>query len=255
MHLNTCSILIVSTLVFICHETLGLQVNANGTLIYFAVAQVPTDNEAAATCDDGFVVTNCGVKQLAEGTYYKYWDSYPANDYTCKCHGDVGSICYATCIDEAILEDYYRAKAEMQKVQGGKAYCPKNSYVLGCGIQDYQSNYEHYKSFYPVMESNGTSGCYCYDYYGASCYAFCASNIENLRIYEASDVGYASSTCDGEKYGFGCGYEPIYMTSSKIEKYPSNYQSGLEQCTAYNSHGATSYITCGDLAESSLKKT
>ena len=98
------------------------------------------------------------------------------------------------------------------------------------------------------MESNVTSGCYCYDYYGATCYALCATNIENLKIHQSSDKGYVSSTCVNEIYGFGCGYEPMYMTSSKIEKYPSNYQSGLQQCTAYNEYGATSYIVCGDLA-------
>ena len=252
MHLKTCSIIILSMLIFRCHQTFGSQVNDNDTIIYFAIEEVGSDNEVKAQCGNSFFVTNCGIEQSREGTSYDYWDSYPTNDYTCTCHGDSGSLCYATCVEKSSLTDYYRATTE--NVQGGTVYCPIYSHVLGCGIEDYQSGYEKYKSFYPVTTTGGLSGCYCYDYYGVSCYALCASNVENLTIYQSSDTQFVSSTCNGEEYGFGCGYKSIYMSSEYVEKYPMSYPSDLTQCTAYNYYGATSYIVCGDLAESRVKK-
>lgn len=107
---------------------------------------------------------------------------------------------------------------------------------------------ERYRRFYP---NDGGTGCICYDAYGASCIATCASNIGKYEIIKSTGFGFVKAQCSAGNTVLGCGAAATQDSSSY--DYQQAYfvtSADSNSCQCYNSAGNTCYAICGQFIDS-----
>jgi hypothetical protein len=116
--------------------------------------------------------------------------------------------------------------------------------ALGCTIIPVvgTSNSEAYRQHYPM--SDGT-GCNCYEFYGAKCYATCA-NVIDYQVVSQYFSGVVNVTCPANTIVLGCGIRPDDTLGP--EKNRTCYVMSVNACQCFDYFGATCYATCGQFA-------
>ena len=121
--------------------------------------------------------------------------------------------------------------------------CPAGTKVLGCHVFAIRLTlYEVWRSFYPTSDG---SACTCYDYYGAVCYATCASNILDYEVIAVSGSGDVVSSCmtPGNAV-FGCGAQSYY-SNTVIEMWRETYVLNMTSCLCHDVFWVKCFAVCG----------
>jgi hypothetical protein len=132
---------------------------------------------------------------------------------------------------------------ENQESFSGTTYvsCPSGTSVLSCGIGDTQmSNHEVYRKAYPASSST----CTCYDYFGASCRAWCSNKVANFAIQNSgTKSGHFSVSCPAGSKVLGCHIQPDMSVTPELWRayYPSNDGSS---CNCYDYFGSNCVASC-----------
>ena len=87
------------------------------------------------------------------------------------------------------------------------------------------------------------SACLCYDYFGTTCIATCASNIKDYSVVSKHSSGEFKVACPLGKSVLGCGISPDVSVGPEYWRY--HYGTNLQECTCYDFFNATCYATCG----------
>ena len=118
--------------------------------------------------------------------------------------------------------------------------------MVGCHIHpEPTGTYELHRQFYPIPD--GTA-CQCYDGYGATCVASCASNVANYEIRARSGHGNVTVVCTAGNKVLGCGYKSL-DTSDQWSGYEMSHVANATSCQCFNAFGVVCYATCGLLSE------
>jgi len=185
---------------------------------------------------------SCGNRNSQTQNIEIYRSTKPINSTTCECYDYFGVECTAWCTSAAMDFElaFVRSKGSFNVT------CPKQKKVLGCHISPtVQQNgaAERWRSFYPSLDGYS---CSCYDYFGATCLATCATNIRNYEILAVQDAGNVTSTCKGlDSKVLGCGKQTF--PTSRAEYYPVASVLTDTSCVCYDFFNTKCFAICGSI--------
>ena len=136
------------------------------------------NNTVQVSCPSGMNLLYCGDRNSQTNDVEIYRSAKPINSTTCECYDFFGIECTAWCTTASLDFEI----ASLRSKGTFNVTCPRQKWVLGCHIDSTtfsNGNHEEWKSFYPSADGHS---CICYDYFGASCIAACATNIKNYKI-------------------------------------------------------------------------
>ena len=120
------------------------------------------------------------------------------------------------------------------------ASCPSGMNLLSCGLDNTQTGtLEWYRSAIPISSTT----CECYDFWGASCIAWCTNvPINNYEIQNVHGSGFFTATCPAGKQVLGCHLDPTALLVEDWRRWiPS---SDGKTCTCYDYFGANCVASC-----------
>uniref|UniRef100_A0A6B2L181 MACPF domain-containing protein n=1 Tax=Arcella intermedia TaxID=1963864 RepID=A0A6B2L181_9EUKA len=125
------------------------------------------------TCPAGYKVASCGI--AAHRAHEGWPRSYPTSSDTCTCYQYFGADCYASCVNATMARNH--RIVENFGDQGIIARCPAGTVVMGCGYNPPAGHSAEELWWVKPYRNTGStdSGCVCYNYYYANCYAICAT--------------------------------------------------------------------------------
>jgi hypothetical protein len=114
------------------------------------------------------------------------------------------------------------------------------SQVLACRISlpDQFTQPQMHRTYY--LYANST-GCSCYDYYGAYCVASCVSNVSNHEVRSVDGTGMVTAVCSSDNDLLGCGFKPFPKSDAEFYLYNCVTAKTNNSCTCYHSYGVTCY--------------
>jgi len=93
--------------------------------------------------------------------------AYPStNGASCTCHDSYGGTCLALCSSN--IKNY---NLQTKNGNATTVTCLDGTYALGCGNYPITTAVE---SFPFILEINDNT-CFCYNYFGVTCYAICGN--------------------------------------------------------------------------------
>ena len=149
------------------------------------------NNTVQVSCPSGMNLLYCGDRNSQTNDVEIYRSAKHINSTTCECYDFFGIECTAWCTTASLDFEI----ASLRSKGTFNVTCPRQKWVLGCHIDSTtfsNGNHEEWKSFYPSADGHSSI---CYDYFGASCIAACATNIKNYKISTLQASGNVTAAC------------------------------------------------------------
>eukprot|EP01084_Bolivina_argentea_P310648 537582_1 len=152
-----------------------------------------SNSYSTASCGQEFNVISCGFASKDKNNADLFWGVWPSDDHSCQGHDDSSGTIYAVCAPKNIVGKWKSVPKQLNA--DGNVYCPSGFNLTGCGFEPSSKGYESHQMIIPYGEQNL---CYCYDYYGGTCYAICSDSVVSSRLYQSHAVGLQTVSCQDE---------------------------------------------------------
>lgn len=171
-----------------CHAICTSAFNTSEIVI---VNSDSTTGVSVAMCPPNYLVSSCGI-DLSQTSYEEFPYSLPNGNGSCTCYSYYEHVCQAVCLikDKVNFQETYLIN-EVTSTGVIQAYCPDNSYVLGCGYKGQDSDSDEHEDYWYVYPEK--KYCVCYNYYDVTCVAICA-NV--FLLGQPNCTGCANEKCD-----------------------------------------------------------